>query len=148
MIFVYLVFLTKFYLLENYVYLRIAISSHSTFFERYTKMSNVLSVTVTNRKTSTGEFYEGTVSIEGLKPTKLARRSDGSTMFPTKSALSGAARNLAKSLGFSDVNVSDSSKTVAAKKTKTVAAAKSASLSSKGKSVAGMKSSQTLSNSK
>jgi hypothetical protein len=90
-------------------------------------MSNVLSVTVTNRKNSDGEFYEGTVSIEGLKPTKLARRSDGSTMFPTKSAVSGAARNLAKSLGFSDVMVSDSNKSAVKKPSK------QASLSSKSK---------------
>jgi len=74
-------------------------------------MSNTLSVRVASRKSETGEWYEGTVSITGLKPTKLARRSDGSTQFPTKSAVSGAARNLAKSLGFTDVDVSDGSKT-------------------------------------
>ena len=74
-------------------------------------MSNTLSVRVASRKSETGEWYEGTVSIAGLKPTKLARRSDGSTQFPTKSAVSGAARNLAKSLGFTDVDVEDSSKT-------------------------------------
>jgi hypothetical protein len=74
-------------------------------------MSNTLSVRVASRKSETGEWYEGTVSIAGLKPTKLARRSDGSTQFPTKSAVSGAARNLAKSLGFTDVDVNDSSKT-------------------------------------
>lgn len=73
-------------------------------------MSNTLSVKVASRKSETGEWYEGTVSIAGLKPTKLARRSDGSTQFPTKSAVSGAARNLAKSLGFSDVDLADSSK--------------------------------------
>lgn len=70
-------------------------------------MSNTLSVRVTSRTNDTGAYYEGTVSIVGLKPTKLARRSDGSTQFPTKSAVSGAARNLAKSLGFTDVDVSD-----------------------------------------
>lgn len=74
-------------------------------------MSNTLSVRVASRKSETGEWYEGTVSIAGLKPTKLARRSDGSTQFPTKSAVSGAARNLAKSLGFTDVDVNDGSKT-------------------------------------
>lgn len=79
-------------------------------------MSNTLSVRVASRKTETGEWFEGTVSIAGLKPTKLARRSDGSTQFPTKSAVSGAARNLAKSLGFTDVDVNDSSKTTALKK--------------------------------
>lgn len=77
------------------------------------RMSNTLSVRVASRKSDTGDYFEGTVSIAGLKPTKLARRSDGSTQFPTKSAVSGAARNLAKALGFTDVDVSDSSKTAA-----------------------------------
>jgi hypothetical protein len=70
-------------------------------------MNNTLSVKVTNRKTDQGEFFEGIVSISGLKPTKLARKSDGNTQFPTKSALSSAAKNLAKSLGFSGVEVAD-----------------------------------------
>ena len=78
---------------------------------------------VASRKTATNEWYEGTVSIEGLKPTKLARRTDGSIQFPTKSALSGAARNLAKSLGYSDVDLADSSKVV--QKPKKIAAKKS-----------------------
>ena len=73
-------------------------------------MSNTLSVKLSSRKSDAGDYYEGTVSIAGLKPTKLARRSDGSTQFPTKSAVSGAARNLAKSLGFTDVDVSDATK--------------------------------------
>jgi hypothetical protein len=81
-------------------------------------MSNTLSVRVASHKTETGEWYEGTVSIAGLKPTKLARRSDGSTQFPTKSAVSGAARNLAKSLGFTDVDVNDTSKTTLKKAAK------------------------------
>ena len=85
-------------------------------------MSNTLSVRLSSRKTATENWYEGTVSIAGLKPAKLARRSDGSTQFTTKSAVSGAARNLAKSLGFADVVVTDSdvkqkTEKVAAKKT-------------------------------
>ena len=98
-------------------------------------MSNTLSVKVSSRKSDAGDYYEGTVSIAGLKPTKLARRSDGSTQFPTKSAVSGAARNLAKSLGFTDVDVSDTTKAVtkaapavkaAAKKSSAVATAATA----------------------
>jgi hypothetical protein len=73
-------------------------------------MSNTLSVRLTGRKTETSEYYEGTVSIVGLKPTKLARRSDGGTQFPNKSAVGGAARALAKSLGFADVAVEDTTK--------------------------------------
>ena len=107
-------------------------------------MNNVLSVTVTNRKTSEGEFYEGTVSIEGLKPTKLARKSDGSTMFPTRSAVSGAARNLAKSLGFADVSVSDAGKTsTMAKKPSS-----KSTLSAKTKTVVAAAKKQTIASSK
>lgn len=74
-------------------------------------MSNTLSVRVASRKSESGDYYEGTVSIMGLKPTKLARKSDGSTQFPSKSAVNGAARNLAKSLGFTDIDISDMTKT-------------------------------------
>jgi hypothetical protein len=108
-------------------------------------MNNVLSVTVTNRKTSEGEFYEGTVSIEGLKPTKLARKSDGSTMFPTRSAVSGAARNLAKSLGFADVSVSDAGKTAA---NMTKKPNSKSTLSAKSKTVVAAAKKQAVSSSK
>lgn len=76
-------------------------------------MNNTLSVSVSSKRNATNEWYEGTVSIAGLVPSKLARRTDGSTQFNSRSALSGAARNLAKSLGFSGVQVTD----VAPKKT-------------------------------
>ena len=103
-------------------------------------MSNTLSVRVASRKSDSGEYYEGTVSIAGLKPAKLARRSDGSTQFPTKSAVSGAARNLAKSLGFTDVDVTDASKAAApavkkaAKKSAVKASKPAAKKTSKSKS--------------
>lgn len=79
-----------------------------SYHERFFEMSNTLSVRLSSHKTGEESWFEGTVSIVGLKPTKLARRSDGNTRFPTKSAVSGAARNLAKSLGFSDISVVDS----------------------------------------
>jgi hypothetical protein len=82
-------------------------------------MSNTLSVRLATRKTSEGEVYEGTVSIEGAKPTKLVRKADGSTQFPSRSAVAGSARNFAKRYGYSDVNFVDptatASKTPAAK---------------------------------
>lgn len=72
------------------------------------QQNNTLSVRVSSRKNDQGSsFFEGTVSIQGLKPTKLVKKSDGSSQFPTKSAVSGAARNLAKSLGFNDVDITD-----------------------------------------
>ena len=67
-------------------------------------MKNTLSVKITHAKNG---GFEGTVSISGLKPTKLSRKVDGATNFPTKSSIGGAARNLAKSLGFTDIELSD-----------------------------------------
>lgn len=111
-------------------------------------MSNTLSVKLASRKSGETSWYEGTVSIVGLKPTKLARRSDGSTAFPTKAAVSGAARNLAKSLGFSDVDLADSdvstkksSKTASKKSATTAATTKSATKKSVSKSISPSKAS-------
>ena len=64
-----------------------------------------LQVKVSERKTDTGVTYEGTVSIPGLRPTKLARKSDGVIQFSSRSALTAAARTLARSLGFEDIAV-------------------------------------------
>lgn len=90
-------------------------------------MSNTLSVRLSSRKTAEGDVYEGTVSLEGGTPFKLVRRADGSTRFPTRSAVLGSARNFAKKLGFSDVNVADAS--APAQKTATKKAAKKSSVS-------------------
>lgn len=91
-------------------------------------MSNTLSVRVSSRKSESGDCYEGTVTIAGLKPTKLARRSDGGTQFPTRSAVSGAARNLAKALGFTDIDVVDTTKAPVKVKAKTTKATKVATV--------------------
>ncbi len=56
---------------------------------------------VTNRKRGTTEVYEGTVTISGVRPTKLVRKSDGGTEFNSKSALTATANNFAKSIGAS-----------------------------------------------
>lgn len=66
-------------------------------------MSNTLTVRLTTTKTTTGDVYEGTVSIANLRPTKLVRKTDGTTRFPTRGAVCGSARNVAKALGYSDV---------------------------------------------
>lgn len=85
-----------------------------------TTTTNELQVKVTNRQKGDEQWYEGTVSISGLQPTKLARKSDGCTRFTTRSSLTGAARNLAKSLGFEGVAVEEPRR-AAAKATKTSA---------------------------
>lgn len=104
-------------------------------------MSNTLSVRLTRRKTSTGDMYEGTVAIANVRPTKLVRKADGTTHFPTRSAVCASARNVAKSLGYSDVNIVDASQpaqTVAKK-----AAAKKSSVSATTTSTAATQASQT-----
>jgi hypothetical protein len=95
-------------------------------------MSNTLPVRITTRKISTGEIYEGTVSMCGGRPFKLVRKADDSTQFPTRSAVVGAARNFAKTYGFADVNFGEEAKAakpkVAAKTTATKKAAKKSSV--------------------
>lgn len=100
-------------------------------------MSNTLSVRLATRKTSEGEVYEGTVSIEGAKPTKLVRKADGSTQFPSRSAVAGSARNFAKRYGYSDVNFIDPTATAAkTPAAKAPAAKKAAKKSSVNRSAA------------
>lgn len=76
-------------------------------------MSNALEVKVTSRKNTEGEWWEGTVSLEGTKPTKLARKSDGSTQFTSRSAVQGAARRFAERYGYSDVDFGAAASTTA-----------------------------------
>ena len=84
-------------------------------------MSKNLCVKVSPRKSGDEEWFEAMVFVPGLKPTKLARKSDGNTKFPTKSSVNGAAKNLAKALGFADVDFGQEATQVkkAAKKTTT-----------------------------
>lgn len=79
-------------------------------------MSNTLPVRVSVRKNDTTEWYEGTISIEGARPTKLVRPTDGSVKFPTKSAVSCQAKKFAKSLGFNDIDIQDTTKKATKKK--------------------------------
>lgn len=90
-----------------------------------TTTTTELQVKISERQEGTETWYEGTVSICGLKPTKLARKSDGSTRFATRSSLTGAARTLATSLGYQGV-ASEQPKGVASEQPKRVAAKKSA----------------------
>lgn len=86
-----------------------------------------LEVKVTSKTVGGSEFWEGTINVPGLRPTKLVRRSDNSTTFATRSALMGSARNFAKGLGYTDVV--ETSRATAAKKT--TAASKSKSIKAK-----------------
>lgn len=66
-------------------------------------MSTTLSVRISVAKRPTGDVYEGTASPVGARPTKLVRKADNSTQFPTRSAVVANARNWAKSHGYNDV---------------------------------------------
>lgn len=85
-----------------------------------------LQVRVTTRQSGSKQWYEGVVSIQGLKPTLLAK-TDGTTQFTTRSSITGVARNLAKTLGYAGVvepQTKTSTKKVAAKKSSTKKTAK------------------------
>jgi len=90
-------------------------------------MSNTLSVRVSVCKSTAGDYYEGTANILGVRPTKLVRQADNTTRFPTRSAVAGRARNVAKALGYSDVTIVDAN-TIAANAKK---AAKKSSVATK-----------------
>ena len=70
---------------------------------------SILSVKVTSRKVTnaetfeTAEVLEGTVTIPGLKASKLVKKSDNTTTFTSRSSLTSAAKNLAKNLGYEGV---------------------------------------------
>src|SRR5262252_9880617 len=65
-----------------------------------------LPVKVVQKKVDGQEWYEGSVTIPGLKGSvKLARKSDGNTKFATRSAVNGAAKSLVTTLnGFTEVD--------------------------------------------
>ncbi len=68
-------------------------------------MSSELTVKVSEKAKNDEKWFEATVSIDGLRPTKLARKSDGSTKFTTRSSVTSAAKRLATTLGFQGVAV-------------------------------------------
>lgn len=57
---------------------------------------------------SRNNCFEATVDVAGLRPTKLEKRSDGTTSFETRSALITAAKNIAKRLGYNNVKIIES----------------------------------------
>ena len=63
-------------------------------------MSNTLNVTIKERTKGEDTWFEGVVTLPGLKPTKLVRKSDQSVRFGSTSAVRTSARNLAKQFGY------------------------------------------------
>lgn len=64
--------------------------------------------------------FEAVVDVVGLNPTKLQKRSDGTTEFETRSALITAAKNIAKRLGYPNVRIIESGVSVVKKAVKSV----------------------------
>ena len=74
-------------------------------------------VKVSTRTVEGTSVYEATVQIPEIRPTKLVRKADGSTRFPSRSAALTSARSLAKKLGYSD-GVEDTGTTAKNRKSK------------------------------
>lgn len=87
---------------------------------------NKLTVNVKQSKTG----YEGTVQLPGLKSTKLVRK-DGSTTFPSSSAVKTVARSVGTNLGLEVSYAEPASKKLAAKPKSKKATAAKATKSSK-----------------
>ena len=82
---------------------------------------------VTNRTTKDGTpYWESTVTVPGAKPTKLVRKSDGSTQYSTKSAATQACKKFATSVGMTTECASSCTTTKAAAKKSSTAKKKTA----------------------
>lgn len=79
-----------------------------------------LNVQVTNKKSSNIVYFEATVDVDGLRPTKLERKVDGSTWFTTRSALITAAKNIAKKLGYTNVRITEDGTSVVKRASKSI----------------------------
>ena len=79
-----------------------------------------LNVQVTSRKSNASNYFEATVDVDGLRPTKLERKADGSTWFSTRSALITAAKNIAKKLGYNNVRIVEAGNAVVKRASKSV----------------------------
>lgn len=81
---------------------------------------NNLNVQVTSRKNNSSNYFEATVDVDGLRPTKIERKADGSTWFSTRSALITAAKNIAKKLGYNNVRIIEHGQAVVKRASKSV----------------------------
>ena len=92
---------------------------------------------VTNRTTKDGtSYWESTVTVPGAKPTKLVRKSDGSTQYTTKSAATQACKKFAASVGMTTECASSCTKAAAKKSSTKKTATKKTATKSKKKTAA------------
>ncbi len=65
--------------------------------------SNELLVKISKRNKGGVESWEGTATLPGLTPAKVAKSKSSESKFSTRSALTSAAQRLASRYGFSEV---------------------------------------------
>lgn len=91
---------------------------------------STLNVKVTRRKHNGEEVWEGTVNVQGVRPTKLTKSKSQETAFSTSGAVKKAAEKFAANHGYAGVKfdeptvapstkVSKTSKTTTKKKNET-----------------------------
>src|SRR3954470_22562515 len=73
-----------------------------------TIMNTKLVCKITKKTVEGSDLWEGQVSLQGAKPTKLTKSKTGETTFGSKSSLSASARAFAERLGFDSVEFTDS----------------------------------------
>lgn len=66
-------------------------------------MSNALVVKIARRRHDGAEFYEGTASIQGARPTKLTKSKTEETAFSREADLRRAAASFAKRHSYGEV---------------------------------------------
>jgi len=62
-------------------------------------MSSTLSIEIKEKSKSGDVWFEGVVTLPGVQPTRLVRKSDGEYRFGSTNAVRTCARNFAKQLG-------------------------------------------------
>jgi hypothetical protein len=92
-------------------------------------MSNTLSVKLTKRKHNGDDIWEGTVAVQGVRPTKLTKSKSQETAFSTSSAVKKAAEKFATTHGYAGVKFDEpaATSTKVSKTGKTTTAKKNAS---------------------
>lgn len=93
-------------------------------------MSNTLTVKVTKRKFNGSEVWEGTASVQGVRPTKLTKSKSQETAFSTAGAVKKAAEKFATTHGYAGVKFDE--KTVSVKVSKTTKTTKAPSTKKEG----------------
>jgi hypothetical protein len=88
-------------------------------------MSSTLAVKVTRRRHNGEDIWEGTVSVQGVRPTKLTKSKSQETGFSTSSAVKKAAEKFATNHGYAGVKFDEPAATTKVSKTSKTSTKKS-----------------------